>query len=134
MNIILESNNGDLNFKGTNDRGQSVQFSGNKEASSPMETVLMAAAACSSIDVELILKKMRQDVQNIKVKVEGQRRQDIVPAIFTSIHLHFVLTGDIKEKKAKEAVELSLEKYCSVTQSLNRDIVITHGFEIVPST
>lgn len=134
MKIILESTHGDLNFKGTNDRGQSVQFSGNKEASSPMETVLMAAAACSSIDVELILKKMRQDVEGIKVEVKGERREEIVPAIFTAIHLHFILTGEIKEKKAKEAVELSLEKYCSVSLSLDRDIKISHSFEIRTSS
>lgn len=57
MKVILESTYGDLNFKGTNERGQSIQFSGNKEAVGPMESVLMAAAACSAIDVETILKK-----------------------------------------------------------------------------
>ncbi|MBK6782811.1 MAG: hypothetical protein IPG79_02950 [Saprospiraceae bacterium] len=57
MKIHLESTFGPLNFKGTNERGQSLQMSGDKESVSPMEAVLMAVAGCSSIDIELILKK-----------------------------------------------------------------------------
>ncbi len=130
MHVTLSSTYGDLNFKGTNDRGQSIQLSGNKEAMSPMESLLTAAAACSSIDIELILKKMRQDLKSIEVSVNGERRKDEVPAIFTKIHLHYILRGSIKEAKAKEAVSLSLEKYCSVTQSLSSDIDIQSSFEI----
>lgn len=131
MKISLESTHGELNFKGTNERGQSIQLSGNKEALSPMETLLTAAAACSSIDIELILKKMRQDLERIEVKVEAERREGIVPAIFTKIHLHYVLHGEVKDVKAKEAVSLSLEKYCSVTMSLSADIKITSSYEVI---
>jgi len=131
MKVTLSSTYGSLNFKGTNERGQSIQLSGNKEAISPMETLLTAAAACSSIDIELILKKMRQELDRIEVKVEAERREEIVPAIFTKIHLHYILHGKIKDNKAKEAVNLSLEKYCSVTQSLSSDIDITSSYEVV---
>ncbi|MDA9774636.1 OsmC family protein [Saprospiraceae bacterium] len=130
MKITLESTHGELNFKGTNERGQSIQLSGNKEACSPMETLLIAAAACSSIDIELILKKMRQDLQGISVIVEGDRRDGEVPAIFTKMNLHYIIKGDVKDKKAKEAVSLSLEKYCSVTQSLSSGIEITSSYEV----
>ncbi len=71
MKVFVESTFGDMNFKGTNERGQSMQFSGNKEAVSPMESVLMAAAACSSIDVEMILKK---DETGIQICTRGNRR------------------------------------------------------------
>ena len=100
MKVILESTYGDLNFKGTNERGQIIQFSGNKEAVGPMESVLMAAAACSAIDVETILKKMRQEVKSVKVEIEGIRAE-AVPAVFTKIHMHYIINGDIKQEKAK---------------------------------
>ena len=129
MNIVVESTHGDLNFKGTNERGQSLQFSGNKEAVSPMEAVLMAAASCSSIDVEMILKKMRQEIKSIKVEVQGTRA-DAVPAVFTKIHLHYILTGDIKEEKAQKAVAMSMEEYCSVSIMLAKSVEITYSVEV----
>jgi len=129
MKIKLESTHGDLNFKGTNERGQSIQLSGNKEAVSPMETVLMAAAGCSSIDIEIFLKKMRQPVKSIEVDVHGVRK-DAVPAVFEKIHLHYILFGNIKEDKAKKAVDMSIEKYCSVSIMLQSSVTITHSFEI----
>ncbi|MBK8626995.1 MAG: OsmC family protein [Saprospiraceae bacterium] len=126
MNVVVESTYGDLNFKGTNERGQSLQFSGNKEAVSPMEAVLMAAASCSSIDVEMILKKMRQDVKSIKVEIQATR-VDAVPAVFTKIHLHYIVTGDVKEEKAIKAVTMSMEEYCSVSIMLAKSVEITHS-------
>lgn len=131
MEVILESIHGDLNFRGTNDRGQSLQFSGNKEAVSPMESVLMAAAACSSIDVEMILKKMRQNVTSVKVKVNGTRA-DAVPAVFTKIHLHYMISGDLKEEKAKKAVQMSMDEYCSVSIMLAKAVEITYTVEVLP--
>ena len=130
MNIVLESTHGDLNFKGTNERGQSIQLSGNKESVSPMESVLMAAAACSSIDVEMILKKMRQDVVSIVVKVEGTRA-GAIPAVFTKINMHYIITGDVKEEKALKAVEMSMEQYCSVSLMLAKSVDITYSVEVI---
>ncbi|MBK7637556.1 MAG: OsmC family protein [Saprospiraceae bacterium] len=130
MKIVLESTYGDMNFKGTNERGQSIQLSGNKEAVSPMESVLMAAAACSSIDVEMILKKMRQDVESIVVTVDGTR-SDAIPAVFTKMHLHYIITGKIKEDKAIKAVEMSMQQYCSVSLMLAKSVDISHSVEVI---
>lgn len=129
MKVFVESTFGDMNFKGTNERGQSMQFSGNKEAVSPMESVLMAAAACSSIDVEMILKKMRQEFISVLVEVEGTRA-DAVPAVFTKIHMHFIVNGNIKLEKAQKAVDMSLEQYCSVSIMLAKAAEITHSVEV----
>lgn len=129
MDVSIKSTFGGLNFKGTNERGQSVQLSGNKEAVSPMESVLMAAASCSSIDVETILKKMRQDVQTIEVEVTGTRA-DGVPAVFTKIHMHFIISGDVKVEKAQKAVNMSLKEYCSVSIMLAHSVAITHSVEV----
>ena len=130
MNIKLESIHGALNYKGTNERGQSIQFSGNKESVSPMETVLMAAAACSSIDVEIFLEKMRQPFDRIEVEVIGNR-VDAVPSIFSDIHLHYKIYGDVKPTKAKKAVEMSMEKYCSVSIMLSSSVKMTHSHEVI---
>ncbi|MEE9438549.1 MAG: OsmC family protein [Saprospiraceae bacterium] len=130
MNITLESIYGERNFKGTNERGQSLHFSGNKTAVSPMETVLMAAAACSSIDIEIFLGKMRQEYDKIEVEVKAKRVDD-VPSVFSDIHLHYKLYGDIKESKAKKAVDMSMDKYCSVSIMLKKAVNITHSFEII---
>jgi len=130
VNVKLESTFGLLNFKGTNDRGQSLQFSGNKESVSPMESLLMAAAACSSIDVEIFLKKMRQPLDRIEVNVEGQQVDD-VPAVFTGIHLHYTIYGNVKEDKARKAVEMSMDKYCSVSIMLQKAAKITYSFEVI---
>ena len=96
-----------------------------------METLLMSAAACSSIDLEILLKKMRQSYASIEVEVTGERRQESTPAKFISIHLHFKITGAVTEKKANKAVQMSLEKMCSVTHSLDSSIKITSSVEII---
>ena len=129
MKIKLESTFGELNFKGTNERGQSLQFSGAKQSVSPMESVLMAVAACSAIDVELLLGKMRQKLDKVEVEVEGVRVDD-VPAVFESIQLHYIVYGDVKEDKAKKAVDMSIEKYCSVSTMLQKAVRITHTWEV----
>jgi putative redox protein len=129
MKIKLESTYGELAFKGTNERGQSVQFSGDKQAVSPMESVLMAAAACSSIDVELLLGKMRQAPDSIEVEVEGHR-VDAVPAVFEKMHMHYIIYGDVKPEKAEKAVNMSVEKYCSVSIMLQAAVAVTHSWEV----
>ncbi|MBK6362007.1 MAG: OsmC family protein [Saprospiraceae bacterium] len=131
MKIHLESTFGPLNFKGTNERGQSLQMSGDKESVSPMEAVLMAVAGCSSIDIELILKKMRQDLHKIEVEVDSLRA-DEDPKVFTKIKIHYILHGNIKEEKAKQAIDLSMEKYCSVSIMLKKSVEIKYSFEIRP--
>jgi len=130
MKIKLESTHGSLNFKGTNDRGQCLQFSGSKESVSPMEAVLMSTAACSSIDVETFLNKMRQPFDRIEVEVNGNR-VDEVPSIFSDIHLHYKIYGNVKPEKAKKAVEMSMEKYCSVSIMLQKSVTMTHSHEVI---
>lgn len=132
MKVKIESTHGELNFKGTNNRGQSLQFSGNSESVSPMESVLMSAAACSAIDVEIFLNKMRQPLDHIEVEVTGER-VDAVPAIFSDIHLHYRIYGDVKPEKAVKAVEMSIEKYCSVSIMLQKGVNMTHSHEVIIS-
>ena len=130
MKIKLESTYGSQNYKGTNERGQNLQFSGNKEAVSPMESVLMATAACSSIDVEIFLNKMRQPFHKIEVEVNSNR-VDAVPSVFSDIHLHYKIYGNVNPAKAKKAVEMSMEKYCSVSIMLQKGVEMSHSHEVI---
>ncbi|QBQ42806.1 OsmC family protein [Sphingobacterium psychroaquaticum] len=93
----------------------------------PMELVLMALGSCSVFDLSTILKKQRQDVQDIHVEVAGDRREEI-PNIFTKIHISFSLKGDIDVEKAQKAAELAVKKYCSV-----HDMLAAGGVDITYS-
>ncbi len=97
----------------------------------PMELLLMGTGACSAYDVVLILRKGRQAVEDCVCEVSAERA-DGVPAVFTRIHLHFVVTGrGLKESAVRRAVELSAEKYCSASIMLGKTAEISHDFEIV---
>jgi putative redox protein len=98
----------------------------------PMELMLMGVGACSSVDVVNILKRGRQQVVGCEARLEATR-VDAVPALFETIHLHFVVTGrELDAAKVKRAVELSAEKYCSASIMLGRaGVKITHDYEVV---
>jgi putative redox protein len=98
----------------------------------PMEVLLIGMGGCSSVDVIGILQKARQDVIDCVTHIEAERA-DAVPAVFTRIHLRFVVTGhNLKEAHVKRAVELSAEKYCSASIMLSKaGVEITHSYEIV---
>ena len=130
MKITLQSLPGELAYEGTNDRGQTARFSGSKTDVSPMEHLLMAAAACSAIDVEILLQKMRSPATRVEVDVEGTRA-DAVPAIFTHMKLHYRIYGDVPAKKAEKVVRMSMEQYCSVSLTLQPQVKIEHSFEVL---
>lgn len=123
----------DNTFIGTSGSGHSVVFDGNKDnssAPSPMEMVLMAAGACSSVDVVSILKKARQQVLDCEVQLSAERA-DTVPKVFTSLHLHFVVSGiNLSEKQVERAVQLSADKYCSVSIMLSGSVKVSHSFSV----
>ena len=99
-------------------------------APGPMLTLLLAAAACSGSDVVSILEKMRVGLRELRIEVSGERRE-AQPRRYTAIHLEYHLRGEwLDEAKARRAVELSIEKYCSVLHSLAADIRVTHGLTL----
>lgn len=118
-------------FNATSGSGHQVTMDGDKgEAASPMELVLMAAGGCSSVDVVSILGKARQQVTACRCEVKGERA-DATPAVFTDIHLHFVVTGHgVAAQHVERAVALSADKYCSVAKMLEASVRITHSFAI----
>ncbi|WP_194756834.1 OsmC family protein [Aliidiomarina indica] len=123
----------DLKFVATSGSGHSVVMDGDggAHAPSPMEMVLMAVGSCSSVDVVGILQKAKQNVRSVEVLLDGQRAEG-TPAVFTDIHVTFRVYGhDVSEKHVERAVQLSAEKYCSVSIMLGKSVNITHSFEIV---
>lgn len=126
----------DHTYVGEMESGHSVVI-GTPTAGSPkpgpsaMELVLMGAGSCSSWDVIEILKKSRQDIEDVICDLDATRR-DEAPKIFTRIHLQFTVKGrGLDERRVARAVDLAVEKYCSVLEMLKSTAEITHGFEIV---
>ncbi|MEM9921281.1 MAG: OsmC family protein [Bacteroidota bacterium] len=137
--ISIRRINKAVHFEGTNAQGNKLQIDGSEKVGGeqkgvrPMELLLFGVAGCSSIDVVSILKKMKQDLQDIRVEVEGRREEGAIPAVFVGIHLHYFLYGALKQEKAVQAIELSLGKYCSVSKMLDKTAEITYDLTINPA-
>jgi putative redox protein len=136
MNVHLTRTDDVHHFVGRNATGREVHFDtgpregGAGEGAGPMQTVAMALGACSAIDVVNILGKARQEITGFDIDVDYERATDEIPAVFTRMHVHYALEGDIDVEKARRAVELSITKYCSVSKMLSRTATITHSFSV----
>lgn len=99
----------------------------------PMEMLLIGVGGCSAYDVVSILEKSRQKVSDCRVELSAERA-DAIPAVFTKIHLHFVVSGtDLDPRQVERAVKLSADKYCSASIMLRgAGVEVTHDFELVP--
>lgn len=120
-----------LRFAGGGSGGPAITVDGdNVRGPGPMLTLLLAAAACSGSDVVLILEKMRVKIRELRIEVAGTRREE-EPRRYVAIHLDYHLDGEgIDLVKAGRAIDLSLEKYCSVIHSLAPDIAITYALSL----
>ena len=99
-----------------------------------MQLLLMAAASCSSIDIVMILNKMRVDFEDLQVEVEGESEKMDNFSRWKSIHLKYKIIGkDVSVKKAEKAAKMSIEKYCSVTKALEHASDITWELEVEES-
>jgi putative redox protein len=120
-----------LRFRGGEPGGPSVLIDGdNAEGPGPMLTLLLAAAACTGSDVVVVLKKMRVPFSALRIEVSAVRRET-EPRRYVSLHLDYSLSGaGIDPAKVRRAIDLSLEKYCSVIHSLASDIAITYALSL----
>jgi putative redox protein len=98
----------------------SVENGGKGNGIRPMQMLMMGLGGCSAIDVVMILKKQRQEVTDFHIEIEGAREKDKEPALWEKAHVIFHLKGNIDPDKAARAVELSMNKYCSVAETLRR--------------
>lgn len=125
---------GDMQFVGTDSGRHSVVMSSHDEANHtgvrPSEMLLLALGACSVYDVVSILRKKRLDLQDLKMVVSGEQDPE-PPRTFRRIHLEYHLKGtNLTEKHVGQAIELSVEKYCSVAATVSGRAEITHAFVI----
>jgi putative redox protein len=86
----------------------------------PMQLLLIAVGGCANIDVLMILRKQKQEVHHYQITVTGEREQGKEPALWKTVHLDFRMQGNIDPVKAERAMELSMNKYCSVAETLRR--------------
>ena len=133
MRVSLNRVNQDYLFEVTNDNGHKVLLDnkskkeGKVEGVSPMELLLMALAGCSSIDIIEILNKQKINPKDVKMDVEGDRIPGLVPSLFNKIKVNVRLEGEISPDKAKRAVSLSFNKYCSVAKTLENSTPIKYS-------
>lgn len=99
----------------------------------PMELILAGLASCSAIDIEHILKKQKIEFSHLRITAQGTRRKE-VPAVFTKIDLIVHISGDVPEVKLQRAIDLTKEKYCSVSHMLRENVDITYSYFIQPIT
>ena len=135
MKVRLTKLKDKLQFEGINPSNDTVSIGaaesigGTGIGTCPMELLLHAIAGCASVDVCLILEKQRQVIKSYEVITQG-RRVDEVPAYFDTIHMEFVFTGNLEDEKVQRAVELSVEKYCSVAKTIDEKVKITYAYRI----
>jgi len=101
-----------------------------KSACSPMELVLLGLCGCTASDVVGILRKKREPFTGLEVKAKADRA-DGHPAVYTAIHLTYIVHGKVTPKAMEDAVRLSKEKYCSVSAMLEKTAKITYTIEHV---
>ncbi|SHH80835.1 putative redox protein [Chryseolinea serpens] len=138
VKIEINRLNDNFHMEAVNEQGAKVQMDASPDVGGenlgmrPMQMLLAAMGGCSSIDVINILKKQKQPLRDIKVTVTGEREKDVVPAVYTEVHAHFKLYGDLDKDKVARAVNLGVEKYCSVAKTLEANAKITYSIEILP--
>jgi putative redox protein len=136
MKVIIERIDEAFNFEAKGGSGVPVlidtgtDHGGRNNGARPMELVLMALGSCSAVDIVGILKKQRQDIRDFRIEIQAERRQEKLPAMFTKIKVHYIFNGDLNPGKVKRAIDLSFEKYCSVSEMLGETAKITNSFEI----
>jgi putative redox protein len=126
-----------MRFVGTPESGAQLtldalpEHGGTGQGPSPMETVLVALGGCTGMDVVSILSKMRAPLEGLEIRIAADRA-DTHPKVFTRIRLEYIFSGPgLEADQVKRAVELSQEKYCSVSAMLRRVADLSYTWRIV---
>lgn len=133
MKVELNRVNDAFHFQVKNERGYTIDLDkratqgGNDLGASPMELLLMGVAGCSAIDMIGILQKQRQNVTSYRTEVDGNREKIGEASPFKKIHVTVFVEGDVVPAKALKAAQLSFEKYCSVSKTLEPTATVTYG-------
>ncbi|RAJ06964.1 putative redox protein [Chitinophaga skermanii] len=126
MKIALKRIDDGFNMEAVDEAGHkvlmdsSIENGGNNNGVRPMQMLLMGLGGCSAIDVIMILKKQRQEITDFQITVDANRETGKEPALWADAHIVFHIKGNVDADKANRAVELSMNKYCSVAETLRR--------------
>jgi putative redox protein len=124
IEININRITGDYGFEATDAQGHTVRMDSNPDHGGvdfgvrPMQLLLMGLGGCSGIDIVAILKKQRQTVEGFSMKIGGNRVAGKEPSLWENVHIVFELKGQIDPDKAQKACALSMDKYCSVAETL----------------
>ena len=122
----MERKTGDFGFQAKDENGHILQTDSSidngkrKYEFCTMKIILSSLENNNAIDIIYILKKQRQTVEDFKIKIAGEREKDKIPSLWKSVEITFELYGNINREKAKKAASLSMEKHCSVAETLRR--------------
>ena len=122
----MQRRTGDFGFEAKDAQGHLILLDSSSETGGmnsgirPMQGLLMSLGACSAIDIISILKKQKQQINDFKIIIEGEREQGKLPSLWKKINMQFQLSGNVDHQKAVKACALSIEKYCSVAETLRR--------------
>jgi putative redox protein len=124
IEINLQRKEGDFGFEAVDANGHMVRLDTSNETGGsnfgvrPMQMLLMGLGGCSAIDIVMILKKQRQQIDDFGIKITGKREPGKEPSLWQNVKIIFKLTGTIDKEKAERACDLSMKKYCSVAATL----------------
>src|SRR5277367_4125418 len=123
---------GEEKFVATSPSGHAMAMDSDRDsnkAPGPMELVLMALGACTATDIVIVLEKKRQKLESLEVICSGERAAE-PPSVWTKLEILFRLRGTLDDKAVQHAIQLSEEKYCSVSATLKKTATLTWKYEI----
>ncbi|MEE8577634.1 MAG: OsmC family protein [candidate division Zixibacteria bacterium] len=128
---------GDMRFEGENSFGHTIITDGAKSSGGgeagfkPTELLLYGIAGCTGIDIVSIMKKMRQEMTSLEIRVSGHQNDDY-PRPFHTVEIKFIASGPkVDRDKLAQAIELSESKYCVVSQTIEKEAKVSSSFEII---
>ena len=136
MKVNIQKLDNEMHMEAANEEGGKIRMDGTTQIGgleggfSPMQLLLAGIGGCSAIDIIGILEKQKQPLEDLQVEVDGDRQSTDTYSEFTTIHLKFIFTGDLDPKRVERAINLSLDKYCSVSKALEKSSKITSSYEI----
>jgi putative redox protein len=136
MEINLVRKSGKFNFEAENSAGFTVELDAKPEIGGegkgfrPMEMLLIGLGGCSGIDVVNVLTKQKEPLDDVKISIKATRKDQEMPPIFDVINIHFDLYGALSVQKVERALAMTFEKYCSVSNILERSATINFTYTI----
>lgn len=137
MKIQINRVNSGFHFEATNEAKVKMKMDasaaggGSNLGFTPVEALVASLGGCSGIDVISILNKQKQQIDDFQVEIEAVRAQEKIPAVVTDIHLKFILKGNIDEDKLERAIQLSLDKYCTIAKMIGGVAKINYSYAVI---